>query len=366
MSGFTQQAFEKKLTEFNSSQQSIQTLSLWLIHHRKHFKAIVQTWFKEFKKAKPSRRLAFMYLANDVIQNSKKRGPEFSKEFLNVLKLIFQFLAKDVEPATLSSLDRLVNIWEERAVYDKSHIKVFRQALHPSDKVEVNENNNNTNNSTTTGKESTNSKSTRKRENDSSSNAGKDTSGHNNNGHSNKKLRSDQLDSSLLNNVMAQFGDNSSLDIDKYEKVEPEKLIKSLKSLEKSASGDASVRQKIANLPSEVFDVKLIENVINPESAEHWTKLVDDAQEILRVYNSRLAAELEDRRKLQTQLAYFIEGQRRDTTQAEQSLNEYRTKLKKVEDVSHQLQSHLASLPDLSELTNSVTPLPSALDLFKL
>jgi hypothetical protein len=50
MSGFTSQALEKKLIELNNSQQSIQTLSLWLIHHRKHHKSIVQTWTKELKK----------------------------------------------------------------------------------------------------------------------------------------------------------------------------------------------------------------------------------------------------------------------------------------------------------------------------
>jgi len=113
MSGFTGQALEKKLNDLNNSQQSIQTLSLWLIHHRKHHKSIVQTWFKELKKglipsfdcylyqlilllttAKPNRRLTFMYLANDVIQNSRKKGPEFSKEFGAVLKPSFEHVAK--------------------------------------------------------------------------------------------------------------------------------------------------------------------------------------------------------------------------------------------------------------------------------
>jgi regulator of Ty1 transposition protein 103 len=118
MSGFTSQALEKKLIELNNSQQSIQTLSLWLIHHRKHHKSIVQTWTKELKKgfqlflfsyqifiylfikmfvemiAKPNRKLTFMYLANDVIQNSRKKGPEFSKEFGAVLKFSFENVAK--------------------------------------------------------------------------------------------------------------------------------------------------------------------------------------------------------------------------------------------------------------------------------
>ena len=54
MSGFTSEFLEKKLNELNNSQQSIQTLSLWLIHHRKHNKLIVQTWYKELKKGKQS------------------------------------------------------------------------------------------------------------------------------------------------------------------------------------------------------------------------------------------------------------------------------------------------------------------------
>lgn len=252
----------------------------------------------------------------------------------------------------MASLDRLINIWEERSVYDKSTIKAFRQALHPDAKAEtVSENNNNS-----SGGKSSNLKSNnRKREND----APRD------NGRVHKKLITEQLDSSILNNIVAKIGDNSSFDIDKYEKVEPEKLIKTLKTLESCASGDASVRQKIANLPSEVFDVKLIENVINQESAEHWTKLVDEAQGILSSYNSRLAEELEDRKRLAVMLACFIEGQRRALTQAEQSLNEYRDKLRKVVSVREELKSHLQNLPDLSQLS-SVTPLPSALDLFKL
>jgi uncharacterized protein (DUF2249 family) len=50
MAGFTESALSKKLSELNSSQQSIQTLSLWLIHHRKHHATIVNVWFKELQK----------------------------------------------------------------------------------------------------------------------------------------------------------------------------------------------------------------------------------------------------------------------------------------------------------------------------
>lgn len=50
MSAFSEAALEKKLSELSNSQQSVQTLSLWLIHHRKHSKTIVNVWFNELKK----------------------------------------------------------------------------------------------------------------------------------------------------------------------------------------------------------------------------------------------------------------------------------------------------------------------------
>lgn len=52
MSLFTESGLVKKLLELNPSQQSIQTLSLWLIHHRKHFVTIVKTWIAELHKGK--------------------------------------------------------------------------------------------------------------------------------------------------------------------------------------------------------------------------------------------------------------------------------------------------------------------------
>lgn len=47
---FSGSALEKKLGELSNSQQSIQTLSLWLIHHRKHAKTVVDVWLKMLTK----------------------------------------------------------------------------------------------------------------------------------------------------------------------------------------------------------------------------------------------------------------------------------------------------------------------------
>lgn len=67
MSVFSESALEKKLAELSNSQQSVQTLSLWLIHHRKHSKTIVKVWHNELKKGKNT--TAFTHSAN--IQHRK-------------------------------------------------------------------------------------------------------------------------------------------------------------------------------------------------------------------------------------------------------------------------------------------------------
>lgn len=53
--------------------------------------------------AKSSRKLTFLYLANDVIQNSKRKGPEFTREFESVLVDAFSHVARYVPALCLSS-----------------------------------------------------------------------------------------------------------------------------------------------------------------------------------------------------------------------------------------------------------------------
>ncbi|CAG2195826.1 RTT103 [Mytilus edulis] len=137
MSSFTDSNFVKKLSELNNTQQSIQTLSLWLIHHRKHSKTITQVWLRELQKVRPSMRLIYMYLANDVIQNSKKKGPEFTRDFATVMTDAFASATKDAEEKVKKSVDRILNIWQERGVYSKNTIDKIKsgtgnQIIHKS------------------------------------------------------------------------------------------------------------------------------------------------------------------------------------------------------------------------------------------
>lgn len=74
--------------------------------------------------------MTFLYLANDVIQNSKKKGPEYTKEFLSALEQAFTHIAETCTNHNIfKSLDRLLNIWEQRVVYETEQIQLFRTNL---------------------------------------------------------------------------------------------------------------------------------------------------------------------------------------------------------------------------------------------
>uniref|UniRef100_H0Z770 Regulation of nuclear pre-mRNA domain containing 1B n=1 Tax=Taeniopygia guttata TaxID=59729 RepID=H0Z770_TAEGU len=132
MSSFSESALEKKLSELSNSQQSVQTLSLWLIHHRKHAGPIVAVWHRELRKAKSSRKLTFLYLANDVIQNSKRKGPEFTREFESVLVDAFSHVAREADEGCKKPLERLLNIWQERSVYGSEFIQQLKLSMEDS------------------------------------------------------------------------------------------------------------------------------------------------------------------------------------------------------------------------------------------
>ena len=61
--------------------------------------------------------------------------------------------------------------------------------------------------------------------------------------------------------IQCEYSEFKILIINLWPLLQPEDLIKALVELENSASQDAAVREKIANLPAEVQDVSLLEKI---------------------------------------------------------------------------------------------------------
>lgn len=70
-----------------------------------------------------------LYLANDVIQTSKKKGPEYKSEFTRILPRALQLVSREKDNSLLKSVERIVNVWEERKVFEADVIIRFKSIL---------------------------------------------------------------------------------------------------------------------------------------------------------------------------------------------------------------------------------------------
>jgi len=373
MSGYSDSVLERKLVDLNNSPQSIQQLSVWLIHHRKHYQSIVKCWFKELGKAKPnSRKLTFLYLANDVSQNSKKKHPEYSKEFGSVMKQVLEHLAViDLEEKTIKSIERLLKIWQDRAIFDSKiqadlskiwTTKILEAAIAddgvktppqpPNKKV----------------KTDAHHRSAEKRNSSSHKISAKHDSNKDEKPSINSasaRLSGGEIEEMLRNTASSPV--QSELSPSSADPPEPEELIKALQDLENSASSDAVVREKIARLPPEVSETSHLEKIGSTDEGLKLLTQVNNASTLLNDYNERLQQELKDRHKVGKMIKDFLAAQKDLLAQAEERLEIYRDKLDKVNTIKDDLKSHIQSLPDLTQLpdvTGGLAPLPSAGDLF--
>lgn len=118
-----------RLEKANATQASIETLSKFFVVFRKEAKTAVHLWDVAFGRAPVERKLALIYLANHVLQEGRKKGPEFVNEFFRVLPEAFKYLIKHGDDKTRKSVSRLISVWDERKVFGGNHIKNFRNSV---------------------------------------------------------------------------------------------------------------------------------------------------------------------------------------------------------------------------------------------
>lgn len=124
----TQQQLVAKLATLNTSQQSIETISAWCTFYRKQARLIVETWSNEFATAQLEKKLALLFLANDILQNSRKKGPEYVDAFFRVLPKALRHVVKYGDAKAAKCAARLVEIWKERRVFG-SGLEALKDAI---------------------------------------------------------------------------------------------------------------------------------------------------------------------------------------------------------------------------------------------
>ncbi|CAF0737133.1 unnamed protein product [Didymodactylos carnosus] len=310
-------ALIKHFTELSTSQQSVETISLFLLHHRRQSQIIVHVWAKELIRASAQRKIAFLYVANDVIQNDKRKGGEFVRAFLPVL-------ASAVEHITHSN-DNTNN--------KTSNLKI-------SNNVNDNDERLNVDNSSTTSK-------TLKRSANSKFN-----------NMSIKRRRKLKRKLSLKEETRRDLAMNPTVIpiVDEFVKI--------LQELENSPSSDAVVREKIAALPPEVSDINLLKTLCDKTEAVELYQIVTKAHRLLDEYNLRLESELYSRKYTAKMLQAFSQAQEKQIMYEEKLYGKYKVKLPKLDLIQEELEKHRKNMPDCERIQEDLTPLPSADDLF--
>lgn len=177
-----------------------------------------------------------MYLANDVIQNSKKKGPEYGESFSTILAKAFKDVAKTCEDEkTISSLSRILNIWGERGVFDADKIKEFTANLMSKQSKEK-----------TPSKEPKKKDDTPSRKRKSEDTASTSAT----NGSDKKKPKVPTPSKAKVVEVNGEKHVTLSPMLAVGDPPEPEELIKMLQDLEEAASSDAVTRERITRLPA--------------------------------------------------------------------------------------------------------------------
>lgn len=373
MSVYSDGEFERKLNELRDSQKEIQSISAWLVHHRAHSRSVIKVWYKNFKSISKNRKLTFMYLANDVVQNSRRKGPEYTKEFGTILLKVFHHLSGvGLEDKTRLSLGRLITIWGERHLFEKP-------LLQNVDKLWNQKNRSSLDTSTDSIKSST-----PRRKGGGGGGEG-DAAAQLTEDRRKSDIDIDEMLESPLRKFnqsqdendksLSQLFEDSSTQLSPRlgspgsgDPPEPDELINALQNLENAASSDAEVREKIAKLPPEVSEIGKLENITTATQGKALLQQVEEASSLLTNYNARLQEELKERKRVGNMVGEFLSAQRELLAQAEERLEQYYEKLEKMRGMETDLKSHIEALPDIPVLPSAgsgLDPLPRGGDLFR-
>ncbi|KAI1901528.1 hypothetical protein AGOR_G00035350 [Albula goreensis] len=122
-----QSSLDRRFRGVTNTMESIQKLSTWCIENKKYHNLIVRYWMKWLKKSGASHRLNLFYLANDVIQNCKRKNAIVYRTSFSEVLPEATLLVKDAK--VRKSVERILNIWEERSVYPEEMISELRAGL---------------------------------------------------------------------------------------------------------------------------------------------------------------------------------------------------------------------------------------------
>ncbi|EXJ64153.1 hypothetical protein A1O7_00489 [Cladophialophora yegresii CBS 114405] len=116
---FSDEALKAKLSTLNETQDSIVSVSQWIMFHKRHADRIANYWLTRLRDAPPPKRLNFIYLVNDIVQNARARKrSEFPDAFSPLMPEAIQTAYRSSPPEIQTKIRRVVEVWRTRNVFE--------------------------------------------------------------------------------------------------------------------------------------------------------------------------------------------------------------------------------------------------------
>lgn len=113
------------LENVNGSQKSVETASARLMFWKRNASDVVRCWEHAFHKADMDKRMVLIYVANDVAQNSRKKGREYIEAFHKALPEAFKHMMKHSDEKLQQRLKKLVYVWKDRNVWGNRALALY-------------------------------------------------------------------------------------------------------------------------------------------------------------------------------------------------------------------------------------------------
>ncbi|SMR49254.1 unnamed protein product [Zymoseptoria tritici ST99CH_1A5] len=117
---YSDDAVRGKLDYLEPTQDSIVTVAQWIMFHRRHADRTAALWLARLQDTpSSSKRLNLIYLANEVVQQSRARSKQdfllaFEPLIADATALAYKGASQDMQ----GKLRRVVEVWRQRSIFD--------------------------------------------------------------------------------------------------------------------------------------------------------------------------------------------------------------------------------------------------------
>lgn len=132
---YNDDAVRAKLSSLNESQDSIVTVAQWIMFHRRQADRTASLWLTRLQESNMSKRLNLIYLANEVVQQSRARQKtDFLLAFEPLISDATALAYKNASQEVQGKLRRVVEVWRHRNIFDPRIQDTTEQRLDEIDK----------------------------------------------------------------------------------------------------------------------------------------------------------------------------------------------------------------------------------------